>query len=59
MMRRDAVQLYQALSYSTSTYTASSPLPALVYLGKGLSFPQLLTIALADDTNSAGVVRAV
>ena len=52
VMRRDAVQLYEKLSYSASTYTASSPLPALVYLGKGLSFPQLLTIALADDTTA-------
>ena len=52
VMRRDAVQLYEKLSYSTSTYTASSPLPALVYLGKGLSFPRLLTIALADDTTA-------
>ena len=52
VMRRDAVQLYEKLSYSTSSYTASSPLPALVYLGKGLAFPQLLTIALADDTTA-------
>ena len=52
VMRRDAVQLYEKLSYSTSTYTASSPLPALVYLGKGLSFPQLLTMALADDSTT-------